>query len=468
MYAIVDLETTGTYAGIQKITEVAVFISDGNQVIRQFHSLINPRTFIPDYIKSLTGITESMLKDAPLFEEIAAELHHLLKGHIFIAHNVNFDFNFLRAEFENCGLILQAKKLCTARLSRQIIPGLRSYGLGSICRALNITIEHRHRAGGDAAATVELFHQLLARDHNKTIPKTLKANKGTFVLPPNLSAERYLQTPDTPGVYYFLDRRGEVIYVGKAKNVRNRIASHFSGFSETQRKQGLVNNIYDLDWQICGNELIALLLECHEIKRLQPFFNQAQKRTNRNYGIFRYQDQAGYERLAYGPAKAQGQPVFLFGNASETRSFLNNLIKSHHLCPKLAGLQKSGGECFDYKINTCDGACRGEISTDIYNQRVGKAIQEQQEMLNQSFVILGEGRQRAEKSVVVVEDGRYLGFGYATDSQQLSGFEQAKNFISFHQDDRDIRRILKMHLNSQHDDQVHHFTPSSPSISERF
>ena len=220
MYAIVDIETTGGYAENHRITEVAIYHHDGIQVTDTFHSLINPgqkhsllhhRADRYNYRNGF-GFTS--------FEEIAEEIFKRLEGKIFVAHNAHFDYSFLKKEFEQVGINWQSKKLCTVRLSRKIIPGLRSYSLGSLAESLGIEISNRHRAGGDAAATVKIFDQLLRRDRDGYIVKALKRNSGETILPPNLPKEEFDRLPALPGVYYFQNARGNVIYVGKAINIK--------------------------------------------------------------------------------------------------------------------------------------------------------------------------------------------------------------------------------------------------------
>ncbi len=157
MYAIVDIETTGGHASAFGITEIAVFIHDGSRIIKHFETLINPQQNIPSYITALTGINNAMVASAPVFEEIAPTLFDILKDQIFVAHNVNFDYSFIHHHLKVAGYELNVKKLCTVRLGRKVFPGLPSYSLGKLCRTLDLPIENRHRAGGDAQATVLLF-----------------------------------------------------------------------------------------------------------------------------------------------------------------------------------------------------------------------------------------------------------------------------------------------------------------------
>jgi DNA polymerase-3 subunit epsilon len=216
MYAIVDIETTGGHASSNGITEVAICIHDGKKITQRYSTLVNPCMDIPVYIRALTGITNEMVQDAPKFEDVAADIYHLLHGKIFIAHNVNFDFSFIRYHLTAAGYDLQCNKLCTVRLSRKILPGMPSYSLGKLCRHLGIENESRHRAMGDAEATTTLFSILLQNDTGNHIGDALKQRSREQALPSNLPKEDIDLLPYTPGVYYFHNDKGKVIYVGKA------------------------------------------------------------------------------------------------------------------------------------------------------------------------------------------------------------------------------------------------------------
>ncbi|HMH31387.1 MAG TPA: exonuclease domain-containing protein, partial [Puia sp.] len=257
LFAIVDIETTGGYAANNGITEIAIVLHDGKKEITRYETLVNPLVPIPRYIQSLTGITDEMTAEAPLFEEVAPTIHALLKEAVFVAHNVNFDYSFVKYQLEACGLELDSKKLCTIRLSRKVFPGMPSYSLGNLCRELGIEITGRHRAGGDTDATVRLFERILAMDSQGHIQVMLKGKNKEQYLPPNLPAEQVDQLPFVAGVYYFHDQKGKVIYVGKARNLLNRVRSHFSNNKPNQQKQEFLRTIHSISYQTSGTELIA-------------------------------------------------------------------------------------------------------------------------------------------------------------------------------------------------------------------
>ena len=450
MYAVVDIETTGNFTGRHKITEIAIYIFDGKEIVDEYQTLINPETGIPPYISSMTGITNKMVENAPKFYEVAKDILLKLEGHIFVAHNVNFDYNFIRQEFKSLGGDFHSKKLCTVRLSRKILPGLPSYSLGNLARHLGISINGRHRAFGDAKATVKVLQHLLDNDTEGHMEKALKKNSFEATLPPNLNKEKFLDLPEETGVYYFYDQKGKVIYVGKAKNIRNRIKSHFSAGSETTQKQNLFRDIFDISYELCGNELTALLFEAHEIKRLWPAYNRAQKRVSWNYGIYTYEDQQGYKRFSISKINKTGEPFMVFKNQMEARSFLNKIVHEYNLCSKLSGLHKSPSSCFDYQIKKCNGACIGKEKPGSYNKRYNRAINTHQK-LNESIAIIGSGRTAEESSVVWMEGGKYHGFGYFDNSEDLGNVFLLKSYIKPYEDDQDIQRIIQMYLRNYKD-----------------
>lgn len=284
LYAVVDIETTGNGYKGQKITEISALIFDGKKIVDEFTSLVNPEQNIPTFITNLTGITNAMVRNAPKFYEVAKKVEEITKGTIFVAHNVNFDYNIIQAEFKSLGYDFKRKKLCTVRLTRKIIPGLPSYSLGNICSGENIPINGRHRAKGDAEATVELFRRLLERDDNFTINSFLNPRSRQATLPPLLDKIVVDKLPETFGVYYFKNLAKEVIYVGKANNIKQRVISHF--YDKKKKEQTMCLETADVSFTKTGSELLALLLESSEIKHIYPKFNRAQRRAGEAVGLF--------------------------------------------------------------------------------------------------------------------------------------------------------------------------------------
>lgn len=455
MYTVVDIETTGGTARSHKIIEVAIATFDGHQIVDTYSTLINPKKYIPPFITSLTGISNEMIEDAPLFEEVADIIFEKTADKIFVAHNVNFDYSFLKQEFGILGKKFDRKKLCTVRLAKKILPGFRSYGLGTLTNELGITIKDRHRALGDAVATAEVLRILIKNDKNDFINYSLKKNSREATLPSNLPKEVFDNLPDKAGVYYFHNEKGKVVYVGKAKNIKSRTVGHFTGES-SKGKRLFHENVHNISYELTGNELVALLMESREIKRLWPEYNRVQKFTSRNNGLYSYSDRNGYIRFTISKTQAGTKPLASFRNFQEGRSFVNELVTQFKLCPKLCGIQKSKEACFDRKIGSCDGACAGEISAEYYNKRVELALESIEEE-KKTFAIIGNGRERDEKSLVLVENGVYLGHGFTDYNIVANSFSDLKDRITKYPDNQDIQKILNMHLNDYSSDQVIYF-----------
>ena len=416
MYAIVDIETTGGYATNNAITEVAIVLHDGIRELKRYETLVNPGMPIPRYVQALTGINDDMVADAPYFNEIAEVVHEWLTGAIFIAHNVNFDYSFIKHQLKACGLDLDSKKLCTVRLSRKTFPGAPSYSLGNICRHLGIDISNRHRAGGDADATVLLFESILKAGGLEHVRSMLKGNSREQYMPTHLPAGELEKLPETPGVYYFHDQKGKVIYVGKAKNLRRRVCSHFSNNKPGRQKQDFLRNIYSISHETTGTELMAFLLECVEIRRLWPAYNRSMKRFQQTYRLYIYEDRSGYARLVLEKHRRQLLPVYTFSLLWEGQNILWKLIRQFNLCPKLCFIQKGEGACEGMKEDYCQGACEHKEPPEAYNQRVQQAVEGLIGSLP-TFTLVDEGRHPDEKSCILVEQGRFYGMGYLPADQ---------------------------------------------------
>ena len=445
MYAIVDIETTGGYAANNGITEIAIVLHDGKNEINRFETLVNPGIPIPRYIQALTGITDGMLKDAPGFADIASRVFDMLKDAVFLAHNVNFDYSFVKYQLSACGFELNSKKLCTVRLSRKVFPGLPGYGLGKICRHLGIQMENRHRAGGDADATVRLFERIVSMDTQGHIQAMLKGRNREQYLPPNLPAESLDQLPYVPGVYYFYDQKGKVIYVGKAKNLRNRVRSHFSNNKPSRQKQEFLRNIYSVSWQLSGTELMAYLFECVEIRRLWPKYNRSLKRFEQTYGLYVYEDRKGYLRLAIEKIKKQIKPLYSFSLLWEGHQVVRRHVKQFGLCPKLCYLQKGEGTCEGVREGTCQGACERRETPEAYNLRVAHAMTSLSESLP-SFAIADAGRNGSEQSCILIEGGRFYGMGYLDRELPIHSLEDLKDRLTPYPENDYLRGLVYQHV----------------------
>lgn len=441
MYAIVDIETTGTNASYNCITEVAIYIHNGEKIVDEWHSLINPQSEIPNFIIQMTGISNEMVETAPTFEEVAPEIFSMLHDKIFVAHNAGFDYGFLKNHLGENGFELRTKKLCTVRLSRKIFPGHRSYSLGRLCENLGITIENRHRAQGDAFATTKLFSMLLESDNEDHIITALKKTSKEQHHPPNLDKSVLDKLPEAPGVYFFHDQNGNIIYVGKAINIKSRVWGHFTYADNHGKENDLRNCVYDITYELTGNELIALLLESEEIKRKFPKFNNAQKLWDRNYCIFKYIDQKGYIHLAIERYNVKKEVLKVFPDILSARSFLQEKMLEFELCAKYCHLQKTVKGCYNHEIGLCKGACVNKEETACYNERAEIAIQSFDNE-EHTYFIIDRGRTVEEKSVVYIEKGHYLGFGFFSGDYCNGDPQMLKDRVKWRPDTPDVQRIL--------------------------
>ena len=441
LYAIVDIETTGGYAGTGGITEIAVFISDGEQIIQQYQTLLNPVYTIPRYVEALTGITNAMVENEKNFSMIADDLYKLLHDKIFVAHNVNFDYSFIKYHLAQAGYLLDCKKLCTIRLGRQIIHGAPGYGLGKICRHLGIKIDQRHRAGGDAAATVQLFHHFLKNDTRGYIQIMLKAKSKEQSAPPNLPVKQIRQLPDKPGVYYFHDNKGKVIYVGKAKSISKRVSSHFSNNNPAKQKQEFLRKIYNISYQTCATELMAFILESVEIKKLWPQQNRSQKRFEQSYALYSFEDRNGYIRLAIEKKNKNLHPLYTFNLTTEGHNLLRKLCDQFQLCQKLCFLQSTSIPCIGVAENKCLGACEHKELPIEYNRRAQQCIGYLNTELP-TFALMDNGLQHCELSCILMEKGRFYGMGYLPDDYALQSVDELKNYLTPYSENDYIRGLV--------------------------
>lgn len=405
-YAIVDIETTGGSAGNSRITEIAIVIHDGNRILDRYETLVNPQKYIPQHIAVLTGIDNETVADAPIFAEVACKIEELLDGRVFVAHNVNFDYSFVRHQLEESGIKWSARKLCTVRASRKIRPGLPSYSLGNLCASLEIGIENRHRAGGDADATAILFGRLLEWDGGGAIPAMIKKTAKDQTLPPNLPREDFERLPEKPGVYYFYNAEKKVVYVGKAVNLKKRVASHFTGNNISSQRQDFLRDIHGISFEACATELMALLLECSEIRKLWPAYNRALKRFEPKFGLYGYEARNGYKYLAVGKLAKFQACIQAFDKEYEGMNALRSLAEKFSIDHRFCKYGKLAESVFP-------NAAQSDALPDIeaHNKKVAEAA----DHLVQSratFAIIDKGRSEEERSCIWVEKGDFYGMGY--------------------------------------------------------
>jgi len=451
LFAVIDIETTGGRAERDRITEIAIILHDGEKVVDTFSTLINPCCKIPSNITQLTGITDAMVANAPPFFEVAKRILELTENAVFVAHNVRFDYGFVKAAFKDLGYNYQRETLCTVRMSRATFKGLPSYSLGNLCNSLDIRIENRHRAMGDAQATAILLGKIFEKQKDENLEWLSKETKKTNI-PPLLNEDVLKKIPEgITGVYYFHDTIGTVIYVGKSTDIKKRIYQHFALTTKgTPTSIALKSQLADISYEPTGNELIALLLESDEIKRLKPIYNVMQKRSRAipYYGIFKQYDAFGYVSFFIKKLKEGDEPLYTADNMTAAKAEMYKMIEKYKLCLTKCDLHQLGGPCFHYQIHQCKGACINKEDAETYNERAFEAIKHSS-FQNESFIILANGRQAQEKSVILIKNGQYKGFGFMDVPFSEPSIEDMCQAIKKYPHNRDIQQILCTYLRTK-------------------
>lgn len=442
MYAILDIETTGGQFNKEGITEIAIYKYDGHQIVDEFISLINPEIPIQPFVVRLTGINNGMLESAPKFFEVAKRIIEITKDCVLVAHNASFDYRILRTEFLRLGYDFNQKTLCTVELSKRVLPKQASYSLGKLVQALGIPITDRHRASGDALATLKLFQLLLDSDLNNEIVEAhvkFEVQKG---MAPQL--QHLLEnSPPTTGVYYMHNQKGKLIYVGKSKNINKRIRQHFTGTSTKCKK--IQTEVFALTYYETGSELIALLKESEEIKINKPIYNRAQRKSIFQFVLYAEKDENGYLNLKLQKADGQKKEITSFASLQEAKNALFGITSHYRLCQKFTGLYQTKKECFHYQIKECDGACMGAVLPKEYNERVQKFI-DKSSFEADTMILHDRGRNSSELSAVLIENGMYKGYAFYDLNSPISRIENLKNILIPMQNNRDARNIIQSFL----------------------
>ncbi|HRV54202.1 MAG: exonuclease domain-containing protein [Flavobacteriaceae bacterium] len=442
MYAILDIETTGGKYNEEGITEIAIYKFDGHKVVDQFISLVNPERKIQEFVVNLTGINNNMLRNAPKFYEVAKRIVEITEDCIIVAHNAKFDYRILRTEFKRLGFDFKRRSLCTVELSKELIPGQPSYSLGKLSRALGIPVSDRHRASGDAMATMKLFKMLLTKDTEKYIIKDSIRTEPKFQMEPK-HLEIIEQLPSITGVYYIHKSDGEIIYIGKSNNIKKRINQHFTSTQPKSKKIQLL--VAAVTYEATGSELVALLKESEEIKKNKPLYNRALRRTIFTHALYSFKDDNGYINLKIDVVDGRKKPITTFSNRDSAKQFMHKAVETYSLCQKLAGIYNTKGSCFNYSIKTCHGACINKEEAESYNERVLELI-EKNSYSGQNLAIIDRGREIDERSVIYIKNGIFYGVGFFDLNYQINHPEVLESLITPMQNNRHTQHIIQSYL----------------------
>lgn len=380
--AFVDIETTGGSPLNSRVMELGVVRVEGGRVVGKMRTLIDAGEPVPPWITGLTGIKTEDLAGAPSFREVADELSELLEGAVFVAHNVSFDYGFLRAEFERLGAPFRPMKLCTVRLSRALYPEYRTHKLQDLIDRFGLAAAARHRAYDDAMVLWQ-FWQIILRDFDLDTVETAAGRQlKTQTLPSHLDRSLIDNLPEAPGVYIYEDEVGSPLYVGKSVNIRSRVQAHFASVHERMAEQKMAQTVTNIRAIETHGELGALLTESNMVKELQPLYNRALRRRERVTIALRHRTPEGYLTLSLRDADRiepeDGQNLLgVFTTTGVARRSLHTAARNFYLCPKLLGLEKAKSACFQLQLKKCYGACGGVESPEDYNARFEVAFERQ-------------------------------------------------------------------------------------------
>jgi DNA polymerase-3 subunit epsilon len=418
MFAIVDIETCAGKYEFRKgrIIDICILLHDGLQVVKKFSTLLDPECYITPFFTKLSGITNEMVAGAPKFHEVAKEILEITEGAIFVAHNAGFDYGFIREEFAALGYKYKRETLCTVRLSRKLLPGKLSYSLGKLCDSLGIENKARHRAEGDAVATAQLFDLLMQMKSMTPQYKNLGVDQLMTRKVDKIKQYALNKLPEACGIYYFLDKEGHIIYIGKSTNIHHRAMSHFN--SKESKSLKMLNELHDVDFELTGSELIALLKEAEEIKRHKPKYNRHRKADSFTHCIDWSKDDSGIIQFKIVPREESVHTLLSFVTYSSARERLESWLDEYVLCLRYCGLTAEDSSCFNNQLKKCNGICSGDEEVEIYNKRA-QEILDKYIFRDPDFVLLDNGRNLNERAVILIEKGHYSGFGYFDPSETM-------------------------------------------------
>ncbi len=442
MYAILDIETTGGKYNEEGITEIAIHKFDGRKVIDTFISLVNPEKEIQPFVVNLTGINNKMLRTAPKFHEVAKRIVEITQDSVLVAHNAQFDYRILRTEFRRLGYNFERKTLCTVDLSKVLLPDAESYSLGKLVRSLGIPVSDRHRANGDALATVKLFKLLLAKDSEKTIIKEV-IRKETHGELSEKQLDIVRSMPSETGVFYAHNKDGEVIYLSKSTNIKKRVNQLFTRSSTKFRK--LIKDTKKVTFEQTGSELVAVLKEHQELLKNRPKYNIVPKKRMFSHVLCGATDENGYIQLKVLPYRECKEQLGVFNGMFSAKNHLYKITEEFSLCDKLNGFSQAKKNCSKYDDGNCNGACIEKENVEAYNTRVKEAIAKYS-LKDKNVLLVDKGREIGENSAVLVKNGSLVGTGYYDLNHQINNIHILESIITPMNGTENANFILETYL----------------------
>ncbi len=331
MFAVIDVETTGGHLYDDRITEIAIYVTDGKKLVKSFTSLVNPRRKITPFVVKLTGITDEMVSDAPLFEDIAQEVLDITEDCIFVAHNIGFDYSMVKREFKRIGIPFRRSNACTVQLSQRVFKNQPSYSLGNLCKNLGIELSNRHRAFGDAEATAFLLHKMIEEKGNEYIIDHSNANTQNIDFEGNVTQEMIDDLPEDPGVFKFKNAENEVLFVGAAKNVFAHISKFLLTDIKLDKYKGLFRKTHIIEAEVFNSVIVAELQEIETVRKIRPTYNKVS--TFKKYPVGIYENKNPNDKAFYIERNPNGKALWRFINEKRAHNFLKKFIKDNRLTP---------------------------------------------------------------------------------------------------------------------------------------
>ena len=422
--------------------EIAIFRFDGTEVVDKFVSLINPERKIQTFVKRLTGIDEEITRLAPKFYEVAKRIIEITEDCIIVAHNAQFDYRLLKTEFSRLGYDYKRDTLCTVELAKKLLPDMESYNLGKLAKSLGIAISNRHRAEGDAQATVKLLKLILDKDTDDSVVKTYVRDTPKKQVDTKL-LKLLDMLPKETGVYFFYDKGDKPLYVGKSNNIHKRVSQHFT--NADAKAKALLKKISYVKHVLTGSELIALLKENEFIKKLQPEFNRALTKSKFSHGLYAKKDADGYITLKIKQVNTNNDPITTFSSLKSARGFLEQTCAYYELCLNKTSLGNRQKSCFKHSLKECYGACLGQEPPEEYNKRVNNLV-DRYSFRKKHLILVTKGRDPNEKSLVYIKAGEIIGVGFFELNLQITNLEILERILFPIKHQRDAKHIVQSFL----------------------
>ncbi len=446
--AFVDIETTGGRTNFDRIIEIGIVRVEDDQVIDTYSTLINPHSHIPPEISQMTGIYERDVLNAPTFREAAPEIIEKLKGYTFVAHNVRFDYGFIKTEFARLGATFTSKHFCTVKLSRTLYPSHTRHNLDSLIKRFDLTCENRHRALDDALAICTFYHKAKKQLDPQLFTDAMDRVMKKTYLPLKLDPSVLETLPESPGVYLFYGEDGAPLYIGKSINIKERVISHFSGDIHSPMEMKIAQQIESIETIQTAGELGALFLESQLIKKRLPLFNKMLRHKHELVAVKRAMTKDGYYSAELtnvtSPTVSDLADILgFFKSKKQAKDFLAAVSREHRLCEKLLGLEKTTSSCFGYRLERCKGACMKKEKALNYNLRFLTAFGRTKikSWPYQGAIIIEERQELSDKTeYFLVDQWCFLGV-VSLDSN--GSFKETTHDYSF---DLDTYKILVRYL----------------------